>query len=212
MEFFQRIPGLLQPEVDRPDDRAAKAIDLRRRAEPVLLDVAQTYYQVLTSEQSVDVLTNSLAAQEENVKTLEEQYHVGAARPLDVAQAESQASQTRVSLLQAQADVKTGRAMLAFLVDAPIRENPLRDDFEAPTSVTPVELWIKTAEGTRQDLQAANAAVRAARYNVEVAFGQYYPTVGLNTGYDIYARPFQPGTFWSSTSRFQCANIHRRAD
>lgn len=98
----------------------------------VLLDVAETYYQVLTSEQSVDVLANSLTAQEENVRTLEQQFAVGAARRLDVAQAESQASQTRVSLLEAQANVKTSRAMLAFLVDAPIRDNPLRDDFQAP--------------------------------------------------------------------------------
>jgi outer membrane protein len=168
----------------------------------VLLDVAQTYYQVLTSEQSVDVLSNSLTAQEENVRTLEQQFAVGAARRLDVAQAESQASQTRVSLLEAQANVKTSRAMLAFLVDAPIRDNPLRDDFQAPESVSAVDDWIAQAEAARQDLIAANAAVRAARYNVEIAFGQYYPSLGLSTGYDIYNRPFQPGTFWSTLLNF----------
>jgi outer membrane protein len=168
----------------------------------VLLDVAQTYYSVLTNEQSVDVLANSLTAQEENVRTLEQQFAVGAARRLDVAQAESQASQTRVSLLESQASVKTSRAMLAFLVDAPIRDNPLRDDFQAPESVPAVDKWIADAEAGRQDLIAANAAVRAARYNVEVAFGQYYPTFGLSTGYDIYTRPFQPGTFWSTLLNF----------
>ena len=168
----------------------------------VLLDVAQTYYQILTNEQSVDVLSNSLIAQEENVRTLEQQRAVGSARPLDVAQAESQASQTRVSLLQAQANVQTSRAMLAFLVDAPIRDNPLRDDFQAPETMAAVEQWIAGAEAARQDLIAANAAVRAARYNVEVAFGQYYPTFGLNTGYDIYNRPFQPGTLWTTLLNF----------
>ena len=178
----------------------------------VLLDVAQTYYQVLTSEQSVDVLANSLTAQEENVRTLEQQFAVGAARRLDVAQAESQASQTRVSLLEAQANVKTSRAMLAFLVDAPIRDNPLRDDFQAPESVSAVDEWIGEAEAARQDLIAANAAVRAARYNVEVAFGQYYPTFGLSTGYDIYTRPFQPGTFWSTLLELQRSDLHRRTD
>jgi TolC family type I secretion outer membrane protein len=168
----------------------------------VLLDVAQTYYAVLTNEQSVDVLANSLQAQEENVRTLEQQFAVGAARRLDVAQAESQASQTRVSLLQAQANVRTSRAMLAYLVDAPIRENPLRDDFEPPDSVPELDRWINEGETARQDLMAANAAIRAARYNVEVAFGQYYPTLGLATGWDIYARPFQPGTLWSTILDF----------
>ena len=164
----------------------------------VLLDVAQAYYQVLTSEQSVDVLSNSLVAQEANVKTLLEQFHVGAARRLDVAQAESQASQTRVLLLQSQADVKNGRALLAFLVDAPIRENPLRDDFEAPTDVGNLDGWIAEGEAMRQDLQAADAAVRAARYNVEVVFGQYYPSLGFSFTNNIYQRPFQPFTFWSA--------------
>jgi outer membrane protein len=168
----------------------------------VLLDVAQAYYQVLTSEQSVDVLNNSLKAQEANVRTLEEQFKVGAARRLDVAQAESEASATRVTLLQSQADVRTGRAMLAFLVDAPIMNNPLRDDFEPPANVDPLNHWTTIAEAGRQDLAAADAAVRAAWYNVKVAFGQYYPTVALNTGYGIYDPPFQPGTFWNTILSF----------
>jgi outer membrane protein TolC len=168
----------------------------------VLLDVAQTYYQVLTSEQSVEVLGNSLKAQQENVRTLEQQFAAGSARKLDVAQAQAQASQTYVSLLEAQASVRTSRAMLAFLVDAPIRDNPLRDDFQAPNSVAAVDEWIAAAEAARQDLIAADAAVRAARYNVEVAIGQYYPSLSLNTGYDIYSRPLQPGTFWSTLLDF----------
>lgn len=164
----------------------------------VLLDVAQAYYAVLTSEQSVEVLTNSLVAQESNVRTLQEQFRVGTARPLDVAQAESQASQTRVQLLQSQADVKTGRTTLAFLVNSPIRDNPLRDDFEAPVDVGDVANWIADGEATRQDLRASQAAVRAARYNVEVVFGQYYPSLTFNLGYDIYSRPLQPFSFWST--------------
>jgi TolC family type I secretion outer membrane protein len=168
----------------------------------VLLDVAQTYYQVLTGEQSVDVLSNSLKAQDENVRTLQQQFEVGAARRLDVSQAESQASETRVSLLEAQANVQTARAMLAFLVDAPIRDNPLRDDFQAPETVVDVDQWIGAAESARQDLIAADAAVRAARYNVEVVFGQYYPTFGLTTGYSIYAQGFQPGTLWNTLLNF----------
>jgi len=168
----------------------------------VLLDVAQTYYQVLTSEQSVDVLANSLVAQEENVRYLKEEQSVGTARPLDVAQAEAQASQTRVSLMQSQADVQTGRAMLVFLVDAPIHDNPLRDDFSVPASVSELWAWTEQGESLRQDLQADQAAVRSARDSVEVAWGEYYPTLTFNPTYDIYNRPFQAGTFWESLLSF----------
>jgi outer membrane protein TolC len=163
----------------------------------VLLDVATTYYQVLTSEQSVDVLSNSLQVQEENVRTLVEQKNVGAARPLDVAQAEAQASQTRVSLLQAQADVRNGRAELAFLVDAPIKENPLSDDFAPPAEVASLDSWIAAAEAGRQDLLAASQEVRATRYEVEVAIGEYYPSINLSPNYFFYSLGSQAGTLWT---------------
>ena len=168
----------------------------------VLLDVAQTYYQVLTSEQSVDVLANSLVAQEANVRYLQAYQRVGTARQLDVAQAEAQASQTRVSLMQSQADAQTGRAMLVFLVDAPIHDNPLRDDFSVPESVPELWAWTQQGETTRQDLQAAQAALRSARDEVEVAWGEYYPTLTFNPTYDIYNRPFQAGTFWETLLSF----------
>jgi protease secretion system outer membrane protein len=78
----------------------------------------------------------------------------------------------------------------------------LRDDFQAPETVAALDQWIDGAEKARQDLIAADAAVRAARYNVEVEFGQYYPSLGLSTGYDLYSRPFQPGTLWTTLLNF----------
>ncbi|MGA2584146.1 MAG: TolC family protein [Tepidisphaeraceae bacterium] len=159
----------------------------------VLLDVIQAYYDVLTSEQSVDVLTNSLKVQQANVDFIQAQVNVGTARPLDLAQAQAQASQTKVSLNQSIANVKTGRIMLAYLVDAPVQNNPLQDNFDPPTDIPDLENWEATAESTRQDLLAADAAVRAARKSVDVAFGQYYPSVSLNFNYFVY-QEFNPSS------------------
>ena len=101
----------------------------------ILLDVAQAYYQTLTDEQSVDVLSNSVQVQQANLENMEAQAKVGTASPLVVAQAQSEVSQTVVTLNQARASVRNDRAMLAYLVDAPIESNPLRDDFEPPAAV-----------------------------------------------------------------------------
>ena len=54
------------------------------------LDVVRAYYQVLRSEQSVAVLKNSLAVQEERFRTTAGLNAVGLARLLDVAQTEAQ--------------------------------------------------------------------------------------------------------------------------
>jgi outer membrane protein TolC len=152
----------------------------------VLLDVEQTYYQILTSEQSVDVFLAAMKTQQVNVDYITREEKVGLAIPLDLAQAQAQLAQTQVSLDQARADVRNGRAMLAYLCNAPIEFSPLRDDFAPPSEVPALSSWYAQAEAARQDLLAANAAVVAAREQVEVAFGQYYPSVTFNLNYELY--------------------------
>ena len=151
----------------------------------ILLDVIQTYYQILTSEQSVDVFVTSIKTQQVNVDYITKQEKVGLAIPLGLAQAEAQLAQTQVSLNQARADAQNGRAMLAYLINVPVDDLTLIDDFEPPTVEKPLPQWYAEAEAGRQDLQAANAAVVAAG-DVEVAFGQYYPSVNLNLNYILY--------------------------
>jgi len=146
----------------------------------ILLEVVQTYYQVLTNEQSVQVLTNSAAVQQAQVDQTRAQANVGLARLLDVAQAEAQLSQTRVSLLQAQSSVRNSRTLLAFLVDAPLQGNPLSDDYLPPELVPTADTFVQFAQSTRQDYRAAHNATLAARKNVDIVFAEYYPTVNFN--------------------------------
>jgi outer membrane protein len=163
----------------------------------VILEVIQAYYQVLTSEQSVDVLTNSLQVQQARVDNIQAQVRAQVLTTLSVAQAQAQESQTKVSLNQARADVRNGRATLAFLLDAPIEDSPLRDDYQPPTDDPPLSVWEAQAEAGRQDLLAANAAVAASREAVEIAFGQYYPTLTTSLNYQLYTDPAGGAGFWN---------------
>jgi outer membrane protein len=162
----------------------------------ILLDVAQAYYQTLTDEQSVDVLNNSLVLQQANLQNEQAQANVGTTSPLVVAQAESEVAQTLVSLNQSRANVVNDRAMLAYLVDAPIEDNPLRDDFDPPKQIARLLELQKQGEADRQDLLAANAALKAARENVEVQVGQYYPSLALNLDYILYNEAVDGGGNW----------------
>src|SRR5207253_6023100 len=105
----------------------------------VLLDVAQTYYQVLRSERSVRVLENSLSIQAERVRDMQAREGLGMSKPLDLAQAQADESRFKVLLLQARSDVRNGRATLAFLIGEPGVDGPLLDEFEAVAEVPPVE-------------------------------------------------------------------------
>lgn len=169
--------------------RAAAANINQRRAilldlqSSVLLNVAQTYYLVLRAERSVEVLRNSLRVQEERVKYVQAQLTVGRARPLDVAQSQAQAAGSRVLLVQAQSDARNGRTQLAFLTGASVQDSPFVDAFDLPAALPPLPQVQTTAHALRQDLQAARSAAAAARQEVEVAVGAYWPTVSLAADY-----------------------------
>src|SRR5439155_4212196 len=144
------------------------------------LETARVYYDTLRAERSAEVLISSLKVQDARVRDIIGRQQAGLARPLDVAQTQAQASATRVALINAQKDVRNGRTILAYLTAAPVLDCPLVDEFDVPSSLPPLPQMQATALANRRDLLAAASAALAARQNVEVAVGQYYPSVSLS--------------------------------
>lgn len=164
--------------------------------ESLLVNVAQVYYQVLRSERNVQVLRNSLRVQEERVRDIRGRQQAGIARPLEVAQTESLAAATRVTLINAINDVTNGRNTLAFLTARRVQASELTDEFPLPGDLSSVRVFQQLAAQRRRDLAAAMSATLAARQNVEVAWGQYYPSVALNLN-AIVARDPSGGPDWT---------------
>lgn len=164
--------------------------------ELLLLDVARVYFQVRRSEASVRVLENSLTVQDERLRFTRGQFEAGRARPLDVVQTEAQVSATRTLLINARRDVRNGRQLLVLLTGQDVRDAVLVDRFEAPEALTPLADQIEVARQSRHDLLAADAAIRAARREVEVAFGQYYPSVTLNLSAFLYRETVPTARDW----------------
>lgn len=177
------------------EQRKQLLLDLQQQ---VLLDVAQTFYQVIRSEASVKVLENSLALQIERVKDIEARQRAGLARVLDVAQSQALASSARVSLINAQNDVRTGRATLGVLVGSAVGDAPLVDSFAIPDGVGSAYTFLTAAEATRQDLVAARAAQEAAEQGVKEALGQYWPSVAVNANYFLSRESIPSDSDWNA--------------
>jgi outer membrane protein TolC len=180
------------------DQRRALLLDVQ---EALLLDVAQIYFQVLRSERSVRVLENSLEVQDERLRDIRGRQRAGVARPLDVAQTESQTSATRVSLIAAQNDVRNGRAVLAFLTSAPVQRSELSDAYSAPPLEEPLEQLRQRGLLARRDVQAAEAALRAAEHDIRVAVSQYYPSVTLDLNVFLYRETAPDQRRWDAVLR-----------
>jgi outer membrane protein len=74
----------------------------------------------------------------------------------------------------------------------------LSDGFEVPESRPLLESWLQTARTNRHDLLAAGAAIEASRREVEVAFGQYYPSVSLNLSGFLYRETVPTARDWDA--------------
>lgn len=157
--------------------RESLLLDLR---ETVVLDVVQAYYRVLRAEQRAAVLEQSLAAQEQRVREFAARERIGTARVLDRTQAEALLSRTMLELFDTRNEARSGREALRLLTGADVGASPLHDDFRMPDERPAGEALLALAEARRQDLRAAALAAEAARARVEIAFGQYYPSIGVS--------------------------------
>ena len=155
---------------------------------------------MLRSARSAEVLASTLRLQEARLRDVEEQFRNGLAIRLSVAQTRAQVNGTRASLIQAESDVRNGRSTLALLLGVPAVRGPLANDFAAPPpdQRPPVGEYEQTALTIREDLQAALAAVRAARAAVDVAVAQYYPSVSLNVGGFLYREFYADASKWNA--------------
>lgn len=163
----------------------------------VLLETAQTYYNVLIAEEQVTVLSNSVGYQEALVKNEEAMLKAGIAQPLDVAQSEAQAAATRAQLVTARDSVLTNRAMLAFMTNAAVDKASLVDRLEVPRNVSDIDESVRIAERQRLDILAAAEQVRVQQQNLQAAIGEYYPSVSLDLNYYLHRDSFPTNIEWA---------------
>jgi outer membrane protein TolC len=164
----------------------------------VLLNVAQAYYQVVISTRQVKVLKHSLALQEERLAYLEGRFRVQLALALEVSQARSDEAATRVQLSHASNDMRNGRRTLALLIGAPEVDGPLIDAVPVTDPPRPVSEYVDRAFSNRQDLLAAQAAVKEAHYAVQAAIAEYYPSVSLNAAAYLYQQNYANSSKWNA--------------
>ncbi len=184
--------------------QTAEAIIVQRRdlllnlQATILLNVAQAYYQILRSQASVAVLEHSLQLQEARLTDVQGQFRNGLATRLSVAQTRAEVDSTRVTLIQAQSDVRNGRSALALLIGVPAVPNPLADASLVPEHFEDEREFEQRALETREDLRAAAAQLQAARHGIDAAVAQYYPSISLNVEGFLYRDFYSDASKWNA--------------
>jgi outer membrane protein TolC len=164
----------------------------------LILSVAQSYYQVVLSEEQVRVLQDSLKLQKARLVDAESRFHNHLALALEVSQTRAQVAQTESSLTQSLSDVRNGRHILAFLIGVKELDGPVVDEVVIPEHLPTADEFRAAALANREDLQAADSAVRAAKYAVDAAIAQYYPSVSINVAGFLYREYFSDASKWDA--------------
>ena len=163
----------------------------------VLLDTANAYYTVLSNERSVSVLRENVRTQAENVRLIRGQQAAGVAKPSDVAQARPRRRRRAPRSSPPRVTYATPRTLLAFLTSAPVNDAPLTDQMGMPDSLPTAEEEVRIAEANRQDLTAAVAQIEAGRQAVQVAVGEYYPSISLSVNYYLSKQSIPTNNQWN---------------
>lgn len=147
----------------------------------VLLNAVQAYYQVFATQEAV---ISTRAAEKASLTSLEAaqaRLKAGNATRADVLQAQTAYSQSQLTRTRAEGEASVSQGLLANALGLPAQQ-PLRiappPDLEVQRmGEQAVEALIATARGRRPDLAAAEAAVRAARSNIDVERSAGRPSV-----------------------------------
>ncbi|MBC7783088.1 MAG: TolC family protein [Burkholderiales bacterium] len=177
-----------------------RRFELLSAQEQLMLDTAGVFYQVLRSEASVRVIENSLTLQGERFRDARGRVEAGVASSLAASQTEAQMAATRTTFISARSDVVQARSRLRLLTDSDVDHSPLRDDYDPP-ALPALEQMLKEAASRRDDLRAAESAVAAARRDVDVAIGQYYPSVSIDLANFLYRESVPTARSWDAMLR-----------
>lgn len=144
-------------------------------------EVAQTYFNQLALRERVAMQEESLLQSQGILKIVQARFDAGAASRLDLAQQKTQVAQTQASVESLKQSVEINLTALAVLLG----EQPVSMTMPVGSiSTTVMPLALVEAPATvmlqRPDVQQAEANLRAAHANVDVARAALFPQLNVS--------------------------------
>ena len=170
-----------------------------------IVTVANTYFQILASQDQLRVARRNLAAAERILTLIKQQFNGGTASQLDLSQQEALVATVRASIPPLQVTLEQNIAALALLVArAPANFNVAggtASQIAVPrvTPGMPSELLYQ-----RPDVRQAEAQLASSNFSVEAARAAFFPQIQLTAQTGVQsaalASLFGPGAWFYTLS------------
>ena len=177
--------------------------DLAKAKDDVSVAVAKAYMQVLYNYEIEDVAALQVSIDSLQVERLQGMMDAGRASKADLSQQKASLAQSRVTLVQAQNNVRSSILDLAqlleitewdtFSIDRTVPEIPEDGIYIG----TPDDIYAD-AVMIRPSVKAEEMRLKSSDYNVKVAKGGYFPSLTLSGGLGTnYYSSFATAGFWN---------------
>ncbi len=180
-DFGKTYSGIAQSA----DLAHASRQNLRGTRQDVILDTYTAYYNYLAAERVREVDTETVVQANDHLHQAQAFYKAGTVPQYDVVDAEVTLANARVSLIQADNNVKVARIQLENVIG---RRLPPDFVLEDVLNVTHVEISlqsaIETAIKSRPELLASQAQVQAGKAGLTAAWTSDLPSINLSGSYN----------------------------
>ncbi|MFC3196896.1 TolC family protein [Parapedobacter deserti] len=181
---FQRINQILANK----NQLAAEQSNIEKVKNDLVLSVVTTYLEALTNQDLLTAAEMQLKLSQQQLEFAEANYEVGNNTLADLSQARSQVATDELNVTSAENAFELSMLNLKQLMEMnPAEEIVLeKPDIESIENVAvaynPTAVYTEALK-VQPDIRAAAFSSEAAKNNIAIARGAYYPTLGFGAGY-----------------------------
>ncbi len=171
-------------ESSRYLEQAAR-LDADNEREEVILNTIDAYNNLYKSKAAVDLVRENLESARQRVKQFANLEKNGVLARNDYLKAELQASNTELSLLDAENNWKLANINMNLMLGLPENTELTIDSasLNQTTNLKNVEEYVQLGLQNRKDLSALSLRRKAASTGIKAAEGEKYPSLALTGGY-----------------------------
>jgi outer membrane protein TolC len=163
----------------------ATKLDADNEREAVIINTVDAYNNLYKSKAAVDLVRENLQSARQRVQQFANLEKNGVLARNDFLKAELQASNTELSLLDAENNWRLANINMNLMLGLPENTELATDSasLQQPISLKSVEEYVQLGLQNRKDLSALSLRKKAATTGIKAAEGEKYPSVALTGGY-----------------------------
>jgi outer membrane protein len=179
----------LSNTIDKQElDFQATLKDLQKAKDDIMLNIAAIYLEILFAEELALIAEAQLEVTQQQIDRTQQLVDAGSLAKGSLLEIQAQLAREELQLVNDKNNVQISYLTLFQLLELPIAESfiiekPVLPEIQANLSMANSIDVFNNAMNARPEIQAAQLRVKSAEKDLEIAKGNYYPSLTFNANY-----------------------------